>query len=280
MNSQPSPHDKTLTEAPLSDDYRFRFGGIARLYGEEGLVKIAKSHVAIIGIGGVGSWTAEALARSGVGQVTLFDLDDVCVSNVNRQLHALEGTIGQPKVAVMAERLQRINPEMKIHQAIEFVTPQKLPEQLDQGFDVIIDATDTVPVKAALIAWCKRHKQRLVVVGGAGGQLDATAVKTADLARTTQDPLLAKVRNLLRREYGFSRNPKRRFDVECVYSEEQLIYPQPDGSACAQKPGAGASTRMDCASGFGAATFVTGTFGFVAAQRALAKITRSPQPQR
>ncbi|ODC05047.1 tRNA cyclic N6-threonylcarbamoyladenosine(37) synthase TcdA [Terasakiispira papahanaumokuakeensis] len=279
MNSQPHPNEETLAHVPLSDDYRFRFGGIARLYGEEGLVKIAKSHVAVIGIGGVGSWTAEALARSGVGQLTLFDLDDVCVSNVNRQLHALEGTIGQPKVAVMAERLQRINPEIQVHQAIAFVTPQKLPEQLDQGFDVIIDATDTVPVKAALIAWCKRHKQRLVVVGGAGGQLDATAVKTADLARTTQDPLLAKVRNLLRREYGFSRNPKRRFDVECVYSEEQLTYPQPDGSTCAQKPGSGESMRMDCSSGFGAATFVTGTFGFVAAQRALAKITRSPKPQ-
>ncbi|SFC19875.1 tRNA A37 threonylcarbamoyladenosine dehydratase [Marinospirillum celere] len=260
----------------LSQDYLFRFGGMARLYGLEGLQRLALGRVAVIGIGGVGSWTAEALARSGVGQITLFDLDDVCTSNINRQLHALDTTVGHSKVEVMGERLLQINPELKVEACSQFVTLKNLEESLThQGskrFDVVVDATDTVPVKAGLIAWCRRNKQKLVVVGGAGGQLDPRQITTADLAKTTQDPLLAKVRNLLRRDYGFSRNPKRRFEVECVYSTEQLIYPQPDGSVACSKPPAGEAMKLDCASGFGSASFVTGSFGLLAAQRALQKL--------
>ncbi|WP_072325286.1 tRNA cyclic N6-threonylcarbamoyladenosine(37) synthase TcdA [Marinospirillum alkaliphilum] len=258
----------------LSDDYLFRFGGIARLYGRAGLERLAAAHVAVVGIGGVGSWTAEALARTGVGHITLFDLDDVCTSNINRQLHALDGTVGRSKVEVMAERLLQINPELRVDAQSCFITPGNLAEKLGQGFDAVVDATDTVPVKAAMIAWCRRNKLKLVVVGGAGGQVDPRLVTTADLARTTQDPLLAKVRNLLRRDYGFSRNPKRRFEVECVYSTEQLVYPQPDGSVACQKPEPGEALKLDCASGFGSASFVTGTFGFVAAQRLIERLIK------
>ncbi len=253
----------------LSDSYLFRFGGIARLYGQPALVKLAAAKVAVIGIGGVGSWTAEALVRTGVGEVTLYDLDDVCTSNINRQLHALDTTVGQSKVEVMAERLLQINPEAKINALSRFITLNNLAQELNQGFDVVIDATDTVPVKAGIINWCRRNKVKLVVVGGAGGQVDPRLIKTDDLVRTTQDPLLAKVRNLLRRDYGFTRDVKKRFHVECVYSTEQLVYPQADGSVACRKPSAGEALKLDCASGFGSVSFVTGTFGFVAAQRTI-----------
>lgn len=253
----------------LTPDYLARFSGIARLYGQAGLLRLACAHVAVIGIGGVGSWTAEALARSGVGRLTLYDLDDVCTSNINRQLHALDATVGQPKVQVMAERLLQINPQLDVRPVPRFITLNNLAEELARGFDLVVDATDTVPVKAGLIAWCRRNKLPLVVVGGAGGQTDPRLITTADLARTTQDPLLARVRNLLRRDYGFSRNPKRRFEVECVYSTEQLVYPQPDGSVACQKPAVGEALKLDCGSGFGSASFVTGSFGLLAAQRAI-----------
>ena len=263
-----------LSESCLSKSYLFRFGGIARLYGQAALVKFAAAKVAVIGIGGVGSWTAEALVRTGVGQVTLYDLDDVCTSNINRQLHALDSTVGKSKVEVMAERLLQINPEANIQAISRFITLDNLAQELNQGFDVVIDATDTVPVKAGIINWCRRNKVGLVVVGGAGGQVDPRLVTTEDLVRTTQDPLLAKVRNLLRRDYGFTRDVKKRFNVECVFSTEQLVYPQPDGSVACRKPSAGEALKLDCASGFGSATFVTGTFGFVAAQRAIERLMK------
>jgi len=264
-----------LTGQHLSDNYLFRFGGIARLYGQQALIKLAAAKVAVVGIGGVGSWTAEALARTGVGEITLYDLDDVCTSNINRQIHALDNTVGQSKVEVMAERLLQINPELKVNALSRFITLNNLAQELDQSFDAVVDATDTVPVKAGIINWCRRNKVKLVVVGGAGGQVDPRLVQTDDLVRTTQDPLLAKVRNLLRRDYGFSRDTKKRFNVECVYSTEQLVYPQADGSVAYKKPDAGEALKLDCASGFGSASFVTGTFGFVAAQRAIEILIKS-----
>lgn len=174
---------------------------------------------------------------------------------------------------MLAERCQLIAPQMKIHAISAFVTPDNLAELIHDDLDHVIDAIDSVPAKTALIAWCKRRKLGLTVTGGAGGQLDPTRIQIGDLARTEQDPLLARVRSLLRRDYNFSRNLKRRFDVECVYSDEQLTYPGADGEVCATKPGDSA-TRLDCAGGFGAATFVTGSFGFTAAARVLARIAR------
>ncbi|MCC5881939.1 MAG: tRNA cyclic N6-threonylcarbamoyladenosine(37) synthase TcdA [Halomonas sp.] len=269
--TDPSPAQDT---APPQDDYAFRFGGIRRLYGTRALERFRVSHVVVVGVGGVGSWTVEALARSGIGRLTLIDLDDVCVSNVNRQLPALDGTIGRPKVEVLAERCRAIQPGIQVVADTAFVTPTNLAQRLPEDADYVVDAIDSVVAKAALIAWCKRRKLPIVVAGAAGGQSDPTRIKVADLARTEHDPLLAKVRARLRRDYGFSRNPKRRFAVECVYSDEQLVYPDENGEVCLQKPGSGESTRLDCASGVGAATFVTGSFGFVAASRVLARLAK------
>ncbi|WP_245784235.1 tRNA cyclic N6-threonylcarbamoyladenosine(37) synthase TcdA [Halomonas korlensis] len=256
------------------DDHELRFGGIRRLYGGRAFARFRRAHVVVVGVGGVGSWAVEALARSGIGKLTLIDLDDVCVSNINRQLHALDGTIGRPKVEVLAERCRAIQPEIEVVADSAFVTPHNLAERLPADADLVLDAIDNVMAKAALIAWCKRRKLPIVVTGAAGGQTDPTRIRVADLSRTEHDPLLAKVRARLRRDFGFSRNPKRRFSVECVYSDEQLVYPSSDGEVCLQKPGTGDVTRLDCASGFGAATFVTGSFGFVAASRALARLAK------
>ncbi len=256
----------------MNDAYLQRFGGIGRLYGQNALSAFSRAHVCVVGIGGVGTWAAEALARSGIGQITLIDLDDICTTNTNRQIHALAHTVGQSKVAVMAQRIRDINPDCVVNEVEEFVDLDNLDEVLPQGLDYLVDCIDAVKPKAALIAHCKRRKIRIVTVGGAGGQLDPTRVQVCDLAKTYQDPLAAKVRNLLRREYQFSKNPKRRFQVECVFSDEQLRYPGADGSVCLTKAGAEGPKAMDCSSGFGAVTPVTGTFGFVAASRVLLKL--------
>lgn len=256
-------------------DYEFRFGGIARLYGQAALNTFRDSHVAVIGIGGVGSWAAEALARSGIGTITLFDLDDICVSNINRQIHAMQDTVGQMKIDVMAKRLKDINPDIKVHAVHTFVTPNNVAELLTPEFDYVFDATDSVKAKTALIAHCVRNKIKVISSGGAGGQIDPTRIEIADLSRTEQDPLLAKVRNNLRRLHNFSRNPKRKFRVDCVYSTEQLIYDQGDGSVCASRPKASGPVKLDCASGFGAATHITATFGFVAVSQILQKLARN-----
>ena len=256
----------------MNDDYLQRFGGIGRLYGPAALERFSRSHVAVVGIGGVGTWVAEALARSGIARITLIDLDDICITNTNRQCHALKETVGLSKVAVMAQRIRAINPDCQVDEVEEFVDSDNLFELIDDSLDYLVDCIDSVKAKAALIAHCKRRKIRIVTVGGAGGQLDPTRVQVADLAKTYQDPLAAKVRNLLRREYNFSKNPKRRFQVECVFSDEQLKYPGADGQICLAKSAAEGPKAMDCASGFGAVTPVTGTFGFVAASRVLLKL--------
>lgn len=264
----------SLTSSQLTTHYQTSFAGIGRLYGQANLAKLANAKVAILGLGGVGSWAAEALVRSGVGNLSLFDLDDVCQSNVNRQLHALTTTVGQPKIEVMAQRLQQINPEAHITTHHQFITLNNLATSL-KGFDVILDAIDEASVKAGLIAWARRNKQQLVVVGGAGGKQDPTQITSGDLAFTTQDPLLAKVRNLLRKDYGFAKasnqTKAKKFKVDCIYSTEQLNWPQADGSVSLSKPKTTVH-KLDCATGFGAATFVTGTFGFIAAQKCITKL--------
>lgn len=255
-------------------DYEFRFGGIRRLYGARAVETFRQAHIVVAGVGGVGSWTVEAMARSGIGKLTLIDLDDVCVSNINRQLHALDGTVGRPKVEVLAQRCRAIHPDIEVVADSAFVTPTNLAERIPEDADFVVDAIDSVVAKAALIAWCKRHKLPIIVVGAAGGQTDPTRIRVADLSRTEHDPLLARVRARLRREFGFSRNLKRRFGVECIYSDEQLVYPGNDGEVCRQKPASGSATRLDCAEGFGAATFVTGSFGFAAAARVMTRLAQ------
>ncbi|NDV91576.1 tRNA cyclic N6-threonylcarbamoyladenosine(37) synthase TcdA [Alteromonas sp. 345S023] len=253
--------------------YDPRFGGIVRLYGPEATNKLANSHVLIAGIGGVGSWCAEALARSGVGKLTLVDLDDVCITNTNRQVHAMSDTIGQPKVEAIAERINKINPACNVTCVEDFVLAENVSELISNACDAVIDATDSIRAKAAMIAHCKRQKIPIVTVGGAGGQIDPTQVTKGDLAKTVQDPLAAKLRSELRRNYNFSKNPKRRFGVECIYSTEQLRYPQPDGSVCFNKSAMSGGTRLDCAGGFGAVVTVTATFGMFAAASIINRLT-------
>lgn len=256
----------------LSAAYLHRFGGIARLYGNKALPAFAAAHVCVVGIGGVGSWVAEALARSGIGRITLIDLDDICISNTNRQLHAMSSTIGSDKVAVMAQRITDINPECVVEQIEDFVSVDNLSQLLANNFSYVIDCIDSIKSKTAMIAYCKRNKIPLVTIGGAGGQLDPTQITLGDLAMTTNDPLLAKVRNNLRRDYNYSRNVKRRFGIDAVYSTEQLKYPQPDGSVCGAKSANDGAMRLDCSSGFGAVTVVTASFAFVAVARVLKKL--------
>lgn len=257
-----------------ADDYPFRFGGIERLYGRRALTAFRDSHIAVVGLGGVGSWAAEALTRSGIGTLTLIDMDDICVSNTNRQLHALTGQYGRTKTDAMADRLRAINPQADIRVHFGFLTLKNVQELIADDMTGVVDAIDSIKAKAALIAHCQRRKIPIICSGGAGGQMDPTQIQVADLSKTTQDPLLAKVRNLLRREYGFSRNPKRRFGIEAVYSLEQLTYPAPDGEVCLQKPVTEGPVRLDCASGFGAASPVTASFGLFAASRLLNRIAR------
>ena len=257
---------------PFADvDPERRFGGVMRLYGRAAVQRFGASHVCIIGVGGVGSWTAESLARSAVGALTLIDLDHVAESNVNRQLHALGGEFGRAKVAVMADRLAAINPALDLHLVEDFVTPENLEVMLDQRFDHVIDCMDQYRTKAALVAHCRRAGLRLVTVGGAGGRTDPTRIRVDDLARSRQDPLLARVRSSLRRDHGFPRDLRKRFGIACVYSEEAIVYPQADGSLCTRKPGG--ATGLNCAGGLGSVMNVTAAFGMAAAARALGDIS-------
>lgn len=251
-----------------------RFAGIARLYGVQGLEKIKKAHIAVIGIGGVGTWAAEALARTGIGEITLIDLDDICVSNTNRQLHTLQSTIGKSKIDVMAERITDISPNCTVHCIHDFITRDSIPELIHNDLDGVIDCIDSVQSKAALIAWCKRRKIQIVTTGGAGGQIDPTQIQITDLNKTYNDPLAAKVRSLLRKDYGFSKTPGRHYSAPCVFSTEQLRYPQADGSVCQTKGFIGEGTRLDCSGGFGAITMVTASFGMAAASKMVEKVVQ------
>lgn len=256
----------------LSDAWLQRFGGTARLYGQPALQLFAEAHICVVGIGGVGSWAAEALARTGIGAITLIDMDDVCVTNTNRQIHALKETVGQAKTEVMAERILAINPECKVTCVDDFITAENTAELMSPGFTWVIDAIDSVRPKAALLAWCRRNKIPLVTTGGAGGQIDPTQIQVADLAKTIQDPLAAKLRERLKSDFKIVKNSKGKLEIDCVFSTEALMYPQPDGSVCASRSTAEGPKRMDCASGFGAATMVTATFGFIAVSHVLKKM--------
>ncbi len=251
-----------------------RFGGIARLYGLEAAQRLTESRVAVVGLGGVGSWSAEALARSGVGTLILQDLDELCITNTNRQIHAMEGTYGKPKVDVMAERIRQINPAARVEPLLSFYSVTHPELLFDQSPDVVIDAIDSMKPKAHLIAECLRRGVPLVTCGGAGGRIDATRINVADLARTCGDNLLAQLRRNLRREYGlplFDRCPD--IGIPCVYSPEKPRFPRCDGTVSCERE-AGQRGGIGCASGFGSATHVTGSFGFMAAGAALSLLLR------
>ena len=239
-----------------------RFGGIGRLYSAEGLERLRRAKVCVVGIGGVGSWAAEALARSAIGHITLVDLDDICVSNINRQLHALEAVVGRPKVTIMAERIRAINPACDVRGVAEFFNQTTADEILATPFDWVLDAIDAVRDKCLLIARCRQKEISIISSGGAGGRRNPLELEIADLAQTTHDALLQQVRKRLREEHGFPRDPKTPFNVPCVFSREPAIYP----GGCEPR------ARLNCDSGYGAASFVTGAFGLAAASHIVSDI--------
>lgn len=249
-------------------DLERRFGGLARLFGVEGAARIRAAHVAVVGIGGVGSWAAEALARSGVGRLTLIDLDHVAESNINRQIHALSTTLGQAKVHAMAERIALINPACRVECVEEFVEPANWPAILPGPVDAVIDACDQVRAKAAMAAWARQNRRPFITVGAAGGKRLAHKVDVDDLAHTTHDPLLAQLRYRLRREHGAARDG-RRMGIACVFSREAVAPPH---ASCAVQEGDG---TLNC-HGYGSSVAVTATFGQCAAGWVLDGLSGKP----
>jgi len=247
-----------------------RFAGIDRLYGRGALQRLHDSSVAVVGLGGVGSWVVEALARSGVGRLRLIDADDLCLSNTNRQLPAIQGQYGRNKAEAMAERCRAINPGIRLEVVPAFLTAATLEPMLD-GVDLAIDACDSFRSKVEAIAWCRRRKLPLVTVGSAGGRTDVTQVRVRDLSRTEHDAMLSLIRKKLRAEFNFPKSRDRYFGIPAVYSLENVRYPQADGSVCGLRPklGADAALKLDCGAGLGAATHVTGAFAFAAVGKAL-----------
>lgn len=261
----------------FSDDYQRRFGGIARLYGIAGLHAFRQAHVCVIGVGGVGSWIVEALVRSGIGALTMVDLDDVCITNTNRQLPALNGGYGRPKVEVLAERMAQIHPECQVTSVAEFVSESNVSCLLSGGFDLIIDAVDRMSIKSAIIARSKSAGVPVITCGSAGGRRDPTCIRVADLGLAGNDPLLQQVRRKLRRDYGWPKGDDGRalpMGVSSVFSNEKPVYPQADGSCSVEAPNdLEAGMRLDCAAGFGAATHVTGAFAFATVGEALRQLS-------
>jgi len=242
-------------------DYETRFSALGRLYGTQGLARLRQAHVCVIGLGGVGSWVVEALARSGIGRLTLVDMDEVCLSNVNRQIHALDATVGRSKAAVLSERVAQIAPECAVTVEECFFTPATAERLLAVPYDYIVDAIDSTKHKCYLIAEARKRELKLITCGGAGGCIDPTRVRIDDLARTINDPLMLQVRKRLRRDYGFPGYKRQKFKIDCVYSDELPLFPQADGSVSCERE-TGTDYRLNCDEGFGSATFVTGTVGF------------------
>ncbi len=252
-------------------DVQRRFGGIVRLYGSASFERFCQSHVMVIGVGGVGSWAAEALVRSGIGKISLVDMDHVAESNINRQAHALDSTLGMAKIEAMRLRLLDINPQCDIQLFDCFAEPDQLAALLSIKPDVVIDAIDQVKVKVELAAYCQSNNLPIVICGSAGGQCDPTQIRNEDLARTTHDPLLARMRSLLRKQHNYPRDPRKKFGLDVIYSTEQVVQPTTD--ACDVQVGSASSSAapqgLNCA-GYGSAMTVTAAFGLAAAARSLA----------
>lgn len=264
-------------------DLKRRFAGVERLYGALALARFQAAHVCVIGVGGVGSWVVEALARSALGRLTMIDLDNLAESNVNRQIHALSDTLGMAKVTALAQRIAQINPACEVTEIEDFITPENVAQMLGTGeqgrYDYVIDAIDNVAAKTALIAHCRAQRIPLLTIGGAGGQMDPTRIAIRDLSKTEQEPLLAKVRKRLRTLHGFPRGDRNSFGIDAVFSTEPLRWPQaecalPDHADSAANDGI---TGLNCA-GFGSSVAVTASFGLVAAAHVLRKLAEQAQP--
>ncbi|MFD1437022.1 tRNA threonylcarbamoyladenosine dehydratase [Acinetobacter terrae] len=250
-----------MTDLPEDDEYERRFAGVEKIYGDEAFRQYEHSHVMVIGIGGVGSWAVEALARTGIGELTIIDMDVVAASNINRQLPAMSSTLGREKIEVMAERCHSINPRIKINLVDDYLTPDNVKELLENKPDVVLDCIDDVKAKLALMLHCRFNKIPLIVSGGAGGKLDPLKIRVADLSKTEQDPMLAKLRSQLRAK-GICKKPKEKFGITCVYSIDN---PFSSADVC---PSAG----LRCG-GYGSAVVVTSSFAMVAVSEVLKKLT-------
>lgn len=257
-----------------------RFGGIGRLYGEASLKRLAQAHVVVIGLGGVGSWVVESLVRTGVGRLTLVDFDDICITNTNRQIHALTNSVGKMKTVALKERAESINPNVKIDLIEEAYTRETEDRIFFQSYDVLVDAIDQGHKKLFLAQACLQRKISQVIVGSAGGRQDPTQIKASDLADSYEDPLLAILRKDLRQQAGFPRRGP--MGIQTVFSAEKPMYPVTEkcvteGGELAVQSVAGLVTTkpasfkkpLDCATGFGTVSHVTGTFGFMASHLAV-----------
>lgn len=262
----------------FSEVYSQRFFGIARLYGKLGLVAIQKANVLVIGIGGVGSWIVEGLARSGVGQIALMDHDDICVSNTNRQIHALDGNVGKLKVNIMAERVYKINPECKVKIIPELFTAEIAERILFTEYDYVVDAIDSVRAKCELLSACHKKNIPVITMGGAGGRKNPSRIQVVDLSQSKDDALLKYVRRNLRQHFNFPKLGNKKFKIPCVYSDEQPVYLQDDGCVGFDKPDVFLKP-LDCETGFGTATHITATFGFFAVAHVLDQITKKLHSQ-
>ena len=256
-----------MTEVLQNDEYERRFAGVAKIYGEDSFNHYEQSHVMVIGIGGVGSWAVEALARTGLGELTLVDMDVIAASNINRQLPAMTTTLGHEKIEVMAERCRAINPRIKINLIDDYLTPDNIQDVLANTPDLILDCIDDVKAKFALMLHCRFNKIPLIVSGGAGGKLDPLKIRVADLSKTEQDPMLAKLRTQLRNK-GICKKPKEKFGITCVYSIDN---PFSSAEVC---PSAG----LRCG-GYGSAVVVTSSFAMVAVSEVLKKLDQKKAQQ-
>ena len=269
--------------AGVAENLQHRFGGIARLYGEAALRGFLTARVAVIGVGGVGSWAVESLARSGIGHLTMVDLDEICVTNVNRQLHAMDGQIGRQKTEAMAERARAIHPAAEVTVVPRFFTEQSAGGILAAGFDAVIDAIDSTRHKALLLAECRQRGIFTVTCGGAGGRRDPTRIRVADLAHSGKDPLLHQLRRTLRREFDFPKTPPggkpAPLGIDAVFSDETPHFPTCEGTVTRQRPTTygDRGQGLGCESGLGSVTHVTAAFGMIAAGRVLERLAASGQ---
>ena len=266
----------------MSNDVERRFGGLTRLYGSHANVALQHAHIAVVGIGGVGSWAAEALARSGVGRLTLIDMDHVAESNINRQVHALTQTLGQAKIEAMAERIRGINAACALTLVDDFLTPENVAQVLPESLNYVLDCTDQVPAKIAMVLQARQRKQALLVCGGAGGKTNMLALQAGDLSESTHDALLGRMRNILRREYGFARagcetgKLKKRvpkMGVRVLWIDQPTILPSAwlDEKGDLEAADAVPLQGLACA-GYGSSVTVTAAMGFAAAAQAIQTI--------
>lgn len=249
-----------MTDLLQDDEYERRFAGVEKIYGDEAFRQYEHSHVMVIGIGGVGSWAVEALARTGIAELTLVDMDVIAASNINRQLPALSSTLGREKIEVMAERCLSINPRIRINVVDDYLTADNVKELLSNPPDVVLDCIDDVKAKLALMLHCRFNKIPLIVSGGAGGKLDPLKIRVADLSKTEQDPMLAKLRSQLRSK-GICKKPKDKFGITCVYSVDN---PFSSAEVCA-------SAGLRCG-GYGSAVVVTSSFAMIAVSEVFKKL--------